>query len=137
MKILLLSMFLLQLIPLPTSLLGDVECAPKYLNKITTMDNWCESQQRPVLKLLIADDDFIHLATEEQIGHVLQKYWSDYCDVVVLKLETAKLQGRLEYEANPGGTNKYYHLYNGTIPREAVVESKILHRDESGGYLNY
>lgn len=131
------NVFLMFMLLLPLTLLGEVECGPKYLYKITTMDNWCESQGRSVLKLLIIDDDFIHLATEDQIGHVLKKFWSNYCDVVLLKLETAKLQGRLEYEVNPGGTNKYYHLYNGSIPREAVVESKILHRDESGAFLSY
>ena len=123
---------------LPLLLLAE-ECGlpPKYLYKITTMENWTESQERPVLKLLIADDDFIHLATEDQIGRILTKYWSNYCDLVILKLETAKLKGRVEFETNPGGTNKYYHLYNGTIPREAVVESKILHRDASGAFLSY
>lgn len=125
------------LLLLPISLLAEAECVPKYLYKIVSMDNWCESQGRPVLKLSSLDDDFIHLATESDIGRILEKYWSDYREVVILKLETDMLKGRMEYEANPGGTNKYYHLYNGTIPREAVVESKILRRDECGAFLSY
>lgn len=110
---------------------------PKYLYKITSMENWTESQQRPVLKLLITDDNFIHLATENDLERIMKKYCSDFSEVVILKLETEKLQGKLVYESNPGGTNKYYHLYNGSIPRDAVVESKILHRDSSGAFVSY
>ncbi|MCE5318891.1 MAG: DUF952 domain-containing protein [Parachlamydia sp.] len=125
------------LLLLPVTLLAEADSVPKYLYKIVSMDNWCESQARPVLKLSNLDDQFIHLAAEKDIGRILEKYWEGYQEVVILKLVTDKLKGRMEYEANPGGTNKYYHLYNGTIPREAVVESKILHRDESGAFLSY
>lgn len=125
------------LLLLPLTLLAEADCVPKYLYKIVSMDNWCESQARPVLKLSSLDDRFIHLAAENDIGRILEKYWSGYQEVVILKLETDKLKGRMEFEANPGGSNKYYHLYNGTIPREAVVESKILRRDECGAFLSY
>ncbi len=124
---------------MPFALLAEEgDCLPpKYLYKITTCHNWSESQGRSVLKLLIIDDDFIRLATEGDIEHVLTKYWPNEPEVVILKLETAKLKGRLEHESRPGSSNKYYHLYNGSIPREAVVESKSLQRDESGAFMSY
>ena len=69
------------------------------------------------------DSEFIHLATKEQLGNIIKKYWSGASSYFVLKLETQKLHGKLVFEANPGGTNKYYHLYNGTIPFDAIVSS--------------
>lgn len=31
---------------------------------------------------------------------------------------------------NPGGANKYYHLYNGYIPFESVLEAKIVYQKQ-------
>lgn len=120
----------------PISLFA-LDCAPQYLYKVVSCHNWVESQGRPVLKLTDMDADFIHLAAENQLEHVITKFWSTVDEFVILKLETAKLKGRLEYEANPGGTTQYYHLYNGTIPREAVVEAKIVRRDQTGNFISY
>lgn len=59
----------------------------------------------------------------EPISRAARRSISADAEVVLLKLETAKLRGRLVYEVNPGGTTKYYHLYEGSIPLEAVVEA--------------
>jgi uncharacterized protein (DUF952 family) len=59
------------------------------------------------------------------LDKIIEKYWAGVSEYVVLKIETAKLSGKLVLEANPAGTNKYYHLYNGSIPSNAIVESKI------------
>jgi len=98
---------------------------PVYLYKILSVGDWEKS--RGIVHVSSMDNAFIHLATQEQLPGILAKYWADVPEYVVLKVETAKLQGRLVFEANPGGVNKYYHLYNGSIPMNAVVESKISH----------
>lgn len=79
--------------------------------------------------MLPADDDaFIHLAKEDQLDKIIAKYWADAPQLVILKIDTSKLQGNLVYEANPGGTTKYYHLYRGFIPFSAIAESKTIYR---------
>ena len=71
---------------------------------------------------LNADDTtFIHLSTGDQLPRITDKFFKGI-DYVILKVETKKMQGRLVFENNPGGENKYYHLYEGTIPLDAVVE---------------
>jgi uncharacterized protein (DUF952 family) len=79
-----------------------------------------------VVNLTDADQDFIHLAREDQLDRITKKYWDKDPEYVLLKIDTKKLPGKLVFEANPGGENKYYHLYDGSIPLKAVVESKII-----------
>jgi uncharacterized protein (DUF952 family) len=59
------------------------------------------------------------------LDKIVAKYWSEIPQFVILKILTNQLEGELRYEVNPGGTTKYYHLYHGCIPHEAIVESKV------------
>jgi uncharacterized protein (DUF952 family) len=103
--------------------LTQMEEKPTYLYKVLSMDDWAKSSE--TVHLSCMDADFIHLSTEDQLDKIIEKYWAGVPEYVVLKIETVKLTGKLVLEANPGGTNKYYHLYNGFIPWNAIVESKI------------
>lgn len=98
---------------------------PQYLYKVLSLDDWNASKSQTTLKLSKMDDEFIHLATEDQLDKIIAKYWSDVTQYVVIKVESKKLPGRLVLEANPGGSNQYFHLYEGSIPRDAIVESNI------------
>jgi len=97
---------------------------PQFLYKILSLKDWDASQADVAIKLAKNDERFIHLSKEDQLDRISQKYWANVSEYVVLKIDTTKLPGRLVYEANPGGTSKYYHLYNGSIPMNAIVESK-------------
>jgi uncharacterized protein (DUF952 family) len=96
--------------------------SPEYLYKIVTPEQWQQSQtSREVVKGSI-DTNFIHLSTQEQLSGRIQKFWKNQ-NYIVLKLDRKKLKGHLVLEANPGGTNLYYHLYDGKIPLDAVASS--------------
>ncbi len=99
----------------------NMEEEPKYLYKIISLDDWKKSGDTLCLPPL--DNEFIHFSTEEQLPKSIDKYWSRVAEFMVLKVEREKLVGTLVFETNPGGTTKYYHLYQGCIPRDAVVES--------------
>lgn len=94
---------------------------PDYLYKVLSKTAWEESQQGKSLSLNADDTSFIHLSTGAQLPRITDKFFKGI-DYVILKVETKKMQGRLVFETNPGGENKYYHLYDGVIPLEAVVE---------------
>lgn len=98
---------------------------PVYLYKIVSVEDWITSKDQERVKLSSMDSNFIHLATEAQVDKIIAKFWAEASEVVVLKLETTKLPGELRFEQNPGGKNKYYHLYNGFIPSVAVIASEI------------
>jgi uncharacterized protein (DUF952 family) len=97
--------------------------SPELLYKIISTDQWEASQE----DLVLAETDmpFIHLATEEQLPRIIEKFWPDQ-DCIVLKLDASKLIGRLVLEANPGGNTQYYHLYDGQIPAEAVLDVSLV-----------
>jgi uncharacterized protein (DUF952 family) len=99
---------------------------PAYLYKVLSIEDWTKSQNAKILSLPEMDSKFIHLSMENQLESILKKYWGDVPKYIILKLETSKLTGNLILEANPGGKNKYYHLYDGAIPLRAVIESKII-----------
>lgn len=94
---------------------------PNYLYKIVSKEDWELSQLENRVVNSPIDTDFIHLATEEQLAHVAKKFWANQ-EYVILKLNLKKVSGRLVYETNPEGTTLYYHLYQGVIPLDAVVE---------------
>ncbi len=97
------------------------ESAPRYLYKVVSVEDWKRSVAGNQVALSPIDEEFVHLATREQLSHVEKKFWAGR-EYLILKIETEKMGGRLIHETNPGGVTKYYHLYDGVIPLEAVVE---------------
>jgi len=101
---------------------------PKHLYKIISVKNWLNSQNKELLDLESADDSFIHFSTKDQLDRIILKYWSNVDGYIQLQINVQMLPGKLVFESNPGGSNKYYHLYNGYIPMESVVESTLKKR---------
>lgn len=92
----------------------------EFLYKIVSKEDWQASQGLTHLLLPSFDDEFIHLATQEQLPGVIRKFWADSKGFFVLKVAYKELIGRCVLESNPGGTNKYYHLYDGAIPLSSI-----------------
>ena len=112
----------------------EMQQAPPYLYKILSLRNWQATQRGKAVQLSAEDEAFIHLSTEDQLERILGKYWADAPQFVILKIDTTQLKGRLVLEANPGGTTKYYHLYDGSIPVHSIVEAKIVYKSKSGSH---
>ena len=92
---------------------------PDHLYKILSPDEWQASQLQNHVAPSFMDTDFIHLSTDTQLGRIVKKFWNNK-EHIILKLASKELKGRLVYESNPGGVNRYYHLYDGQIPLDAV-----------------
>lgn len=107
---------------------GSATEAPEFLFKVLSVEGWAISQKNDRLMLAAIDTEFIHLATEEQLERVLEKFWCNNQRFYVLKVNPQKFVGRLVHEQNPGGTNKYYHLYDGYIPLECVIDVRMIEK---------
>lgn len=101
---------------------------PDFLYKILSCENWQESRDRLNLLLPAEDRAFIHFSTEEQLPRIIEKYWKEAPCYAVVKVASSKLEGRLVFEVNPGGSTRYYHLYEGSIPQSAVVGAQIVRK---------
>lgn len=93
-----------------------------YLYKIISTYQWQKSLQQNRVVSTSLDSAFIHLATEEQLPRVLEKFWNGQ-ECIILKLAVEKLVGRLVFETNPNGITKFPHLYEGYIPFEAIIDA--------------
>jgi len=91
-----------------------------HLYKIVSPEQWQQSQTQQTVILTDFDDAFIHLAQEHQIEGVLQKFWANK-PYLILTLDKTKLIGNLILESNRPGGDRYYHLYDGSIPLNAVI----------------
>jgi len=100
---------------------------PVHLYKVISVENWEQSKLQNQLVLPSMDNDFIHLATKQQLDGIINKFWKNEPKFFVLTIEAVRLPGKLVLESNPGGSNKYYHLYDGFIPISTVTyTSKVL-----------
>lgn len=66
-------------------------------------------------------EGFIHCSYEEQLDAVIERYYSDADELVILKIDTGKLTSKLVSEPSTGG-KVYPHVY-GTLNLDAVVET--------------
>jgi uncharacterized protein (DUF952 family) len=96
------------------------------LYKLVTNEQWASSQGKETLQLTQSDRDFIHFSLEDQWEKTAAKYYADQPSCVLLKIDAQKLPGRLVYETNPGGSTKYYHLYESCIPMNAILSSQTI-----------
>ena len=67
----------------------------------------------------LSTEGFIHCSYANQLEGVLKRYYADAATVVILSLDTGKLESKLVEE--PSTNNEVYpHIY-GTINRTAIV----------------
>lgn len=67
----------------------------------------------------LESEGFIHCSFAEQLDGVLQRYYKDAPEILILTIETEKLMSELVSESSTGG-EIYPHIY-GEINRDAVV----------------
>lgn len=87
---------------------------------ITTTADWAARQESPTYEAAsLGTEGFIHLSTKEQVAGVLERYYRNVPDLLLLHVDPAKLTAELRYEA---ATNNelFPHLY-GPMNRDAVI----------------
>lgn len=76
-------------------------------------------------------EGFIHLSTKEQVAGVLERYYQNVPDLLLLEIDPNKLTHNLRYEA--ATNNEHFpHLY-GKLNKDAVVAVEQIksERDEA------
>ena len=66
-------------------------------------------------------EGFIHNSTESQVNGVLERYYKDQTDLLLLHIDESKLVAELKYELAPSVNELFPHVF-GNINLDAVVQ---------------
>ena len=97
----------------------------KYIFKIIDVDEWQKLKQSETYLGSSKDiaDGYIHFSGEDQVKGTLEKYYSKQENLVLLKVETLKLDHLIWEQASDG--NMFPHLYSSLDLSNVVDEFEI------------
>ena len=97
----------------------------KYIFKIIAIDEWQKVKDSGAYSGSSKDieDGFIHFSGEDQVKGTLEKYYSKQKNLVLLKVETLKLDHLIWEQASDG--NMFPHLYSSLDLSNVVDEFEI------------
>ncbi len=87
---------------------------------IVTKADWeRQANQAEYEATSLQTEGFIHLSTKEQLAGVLERYYENVPDLLLLQIDPHKLTHNLRYE--PATNNQHFpHLY-GSLNKDAVI----------------
>ena len=77
------------------------------------------------------EDGYIHFSSEEQVEGTLKKYYSNQTNLILLKVDTLKLDNLIWEQASDG--NMFPHLYS-SLDFSYVVEELEIILDKEGNH---
>ena len=107
----------------------------KFVYKICTKSEWQEVKSIGQLTGSKKDleDGFIHFSGEEQVEGTLNKYYLNRKDLILLKVDTLKLDHLIWEQASDG--NMFPHLYSALDLSNVVEELEISLKDDGSHVL--
>ena len=105
----------------------------KFIYKICTKSELKEAKNKQQFKGSKKDleDGFIHFSGEEQVEGTLKKYYANQKELILLKVETLKLDHLIWEQASDG--NMFPHLYS-SLDLSNVIDEFELTLSENGLY---
>ena len=105
----------------------------KFIYKICTKSELKDAKNKEQFKgsKKDLDDGFIHFSSEEQVKGTLKKYYSNQKDLILLKVDTLKLDHLIWEQASDG--NMFPHLYS-PLDLSNVVDEFEISLDKVGNH---
>ena len=89
---------------------------------ITNKQQWHAANEKGFFdEPSLQTEGFIHNSTEAQVSGVLERYYKDKNDLLLLHIDETKLESDLRYELAPSLNEMFPHVF-GTINLNAVVK---------------
>ena len=93
---------------------------------ITTPSKWKASRIQGFYEAdSLATEGFIHASNHNQVKGVLERYYPNQTDLLLLHIDETKLTAALKYEMSPSVNELFPHIY-GRINRGAVTETTAI-----------
>ncbi|MDA9063672.1 DUF952 domain-containing protein [Candidatus Pelagibacter ubique] len=107
----------------------------KFVYKICTKSEWQEAKSKGQLTGSKKDleDGYIHFSGDDQVAGTLQKFYKNQNDLILLKVDTLKLE-HLVWEQASDGT-MFPHLYSSLDISNVVDEFDIILNDDGNHVL--
>ena len=102
----------------------------KFVYKICTKSEWQEIKDKGKLVGSKKDleDGYIHFSGEDQVKGTLNKFYSNQKDLILLKVDTLKLEHLIWEQASDG--NMFPHLYSSLDISNVIDEFEITLSDD-------
>jgi len=102
----------------------------KFVYKICTKSEWQEVKSKGQLigSKKDLEDGYIHFSAEEQVEETLKKFYPNQKDLILLKVDTLKLDHLIWEQASDG--NMFPHLYSSLDISNVIDEIEIILRDD-------
>ena len=106
----------------------------KFIYKICTKSDWLEIKKKDQYKGSKKDleDGYIHFSGEDQVKGTLKKFYQNQKDLIILKVDTLKLD-HLVWEQASDGT-MFPHLYS-PLDISNVVDEFDITLDNEGNHV--
>ena len=106
----------------------------KFIYKICSKSELDDTKNKDQFKGSKKDleDGFIHFSGEEQVEGTLKKYYLNQTDLILLKVDTLKLDNLIWEQASDG--NMFPHLYS-SLDLSNVVEELEIILDKEGNHM--
>jgi uncharacterized protein (DUF952 family) len=113
-----------------TSICIGVQAYEAMIFHITDAATWAVSQQRgthtgSTRGIDLAQEGYIHCSTGEQWPGVIERFYADASDLLLLHIDEDRLTSPVVYEQLPGMTEPFPHIY-GPINVDAVITTQPL-----------
>ncbi len=106
-----------------------------YVYHIVPKADWEMAQQKAVYApISIQTEGFIHCSNLSQVLGSANLFFKGQTNLLLLKIEVAKLKEQLVYENTTGGTELFPHLY-GKLNLDAVNHVYALDIDEENNFM--
>ncbi len=78
-------------------------------------------------------EGFIHCSTREQVLNTANRFYANDTNLVLLQIDTNRLQSHIQEENLEGGAEKFPHIY-GPINLDAVTQAAAFEKGEDGKF---
>jgi len=93
---------------------------------VTTKAAWEQALQNGFYETAsLQTEGFIHNSTQQQVSGVLDRYYKNATDLLLLHIDESKLTSPLKYELAPSVNEEFPHIF-GPVNLDAVVETEWL-----------
>ena len=93
---------------------------------VVTDANWQKALQQGFYEAeSLAKEGFIHTSKAEQVAGVLERYYKDQSNLLLLHIDETKLTAPLKYELAPSVNEEFPHIF-GRLNIDAVTKVEKL-----------